>query len=148
MECAIIALRKPDGFFIAPVGLVQALLNQCKDMKNAFSELGSPFRYFASIYKMFDDIVSRFANIPIMLFPVCYNSHWGYALCEPDHPNNICKLRWGDSQARGEPEAFRDVVRGYFVLFYPTYSFILEEQNHCLSILNFEKQRDGFSCGY
>lgn len=86
--------------------------------------------------------------MPVIAIPVCYEAYGGYISAKPKNGGRQCRVMWGDSLNIGPPRGVLHVIRVYMVQFLRDCEFHLEAENHFINALGFEKQRNGFNCGF
>ena len=85
--------------------------------------------------------------MPRCFFPLCYGIHWGYIIAEPEE-NGTVRIQLSDSYGSGAPRSILNDLRSYLSLTFREAKFVVDKSNHCTDVLGYQKQPDGYSCGF
>ena len=113
----------------------------------AAEEGGKPFQFVSTAYEGLEKCLKSYEYMPRCFFPLCYDGHWGYMIVEPEL-SGTARVLWGDSLGQNPPKGILNGLRAYLSLIYRDATFVVDSRNHCTEVLGFEKQGDGYSCGF
>ena len=148
INAALLALTPKPSVALASCELGFILRSQASHYALALERNTVGIELYWSGYEAFAILTEGFQYMPTITIPINLDSHWGMCFVVPEPECGRARIHLGDSLGWKSLTGVLDLLRAFLALLYRKAKFRIEEKNHMSSVLGFENQLDGHSCGF